>query len=96
MPLRDTIKGLLLVLGLFLIPTLGLYLGPARLLFQTPSHIKSLEKKEIMIFIFNFNFNFYKNIFYISKILNITIVLSNKLRFWKKGISFTIQFIIEN
>ena len=35
MPLRDTIKGLLLVLGSFLIPMFGL----ARLLFQTPSLI---------------------------------------------------------
>ena len=37
LPLKDTIKGLLLVLGPFLIPRLGLYLGPARPLFQTLS-----------------------------------------------------------
>ena len=37
LPLRDTIKGLLLVLSPFLILTFGLYLGPASSLFQTLS-----------------------------------------------------------
>ena len=37
LPLRDTIKGLLLVLGPFLIPTFGLVSWAARPLFQTLS-----------------------------------------------------------
>ena len=36
--LGDVIKGLLLVLGPFCNPVLGLRLGPAHLLFQTPSY----------------------------------------------------------
>ena len=35
--LGDTIKGLLLILGPFLIPMFRLASGPARILFQTPS-----------------------------------------------------------
>ena len=35
---RDVIKGLLLVLSPFFNPVLGLRLGPAHLLFQTPSN----------------------------------------------------------
>ena len=38
--LGDVIKGVLLVLGLFFNPILGLRLGPAHLLFQTPLETK--------------------------------------------------------